>query len=154
MNYLKLNPARKGYVAENLVANDLITSNYFISRPAVDDSGIDFIITKDMSNYITIQVKNTSKTRNNDAVFVDVKPARFKPDYIAVCSEHFDNKIAYIPNDKSKKRFNINIRIKPTSELNKHNVKYLNQYLQKPKLLNKKHYSEIYESSFTDILDK
>jgi len=132
MNNFK-NPARKGYVAENMVANDLIISNYFVCKPEVDDSGIDFVITKDMSNFITLQVKNTSKIRNNGAVFVDLKPKRFKPDYIAVYSKHFGDKIAYIKNDKSKDRFNMFIRNDgDIPQKNQHKVNYLSEYLIKP----------------------
>tara|TARA_R100000773_G_C4216968_1_gene115516 strand:- start:1623 stop:2030 length:408 start_codon:yes stop_codon:yes gene_type:complete len=127
----------KGGIAENLVINDLIASNYSVYKAEFDVFGIDLVI-KDYliknSPYISIQVKYRDVTESKDATksTVIIEDKNPKADYLAVVSERFNNKIAYIPIDKTKNRFYISIRTKKAKSRNQNKIHYLEDYLKKP----------------------
>ncbi len=127
----------KGGIAENLVINDLIASNYSVYKAEFDVFGIDLVI-KDYliknSPYISIQVKYRDVLESKDATksTVIIEDKNPKADYLAVVSERFNNKIAYIPIDKTKNRFYISIRTKKAKSRNQNKIHYLEDYLKKP----------------------
>ena len=127
----------KGGIAENLVINDLIASNYSVYKAEFDVFGIDLVI-KDYliknSPYISIQVKYRDVTESKDATksTVIIEDKNPKADYLAVVSERFNNKIAYIPIDKTKNRFYVSIRTKKAKSRNQNKIHYLEDYLKKP----------------------
>ena len=127
----------KGGIAENLVINDLINSNYSVYKAEFDVFGIDLVI-KDYliknSPYISIQVKYRDVTESKDATksTVIIEDKNPKADYLAVVSERFNNKIAYIPIDKTKDRFFISIRTKKAKSRNQNKIHYLENYLNRP----------------------
>ena len=127
----------KGGIAENLVINDLINSNYSVYKAEFDVFGIDLVI-KDYliknSPYISIQVKYRDVTESKDATksTVIIEDKNPKADYLAVVSERFNNKIAYIPIDKTKDRFYISIRTKKAKSRNQNKIHYLENYLNRP----------------------
>ncbi len=127
----------KGGIAENLVINDLIASNYSVYKAEFDVFGVDLVI-KDYliknSPYISIQVKYRDVLESKDATksTVIIEDKNPKADYLAVVSERFNNKIAYIPIDKTKNRFYISIRTKKAKSRNQNKIHYLEDYLKKP----------------------
>jgi len=90
-----MNPKRKGWLGESVVATNLIKNGYDVYVPVVDDNGVDMLVDNG-KNIKRVQVKTNSATSTTS---IEVKLGKYKDSNIDVIAIYYTPKdiIAYYP---------------------------------------------------------